>query len=43
MPNGPRHWVERIDLPDVRPLDSDTGAVWALNPDPWTLSSLDFQ
>ena len=21
-------------LPDVLPLDSDTGAVWALNPDP---------
>ena len=30
-------------VPEVLPLLSETGAVWALNPDPCTDSSLDFQ
>ena len=31
------------ELPEVLPLLSDTGAVWALKPEPWTDSSFDFQ
>ena len=32
-----------LGVPEVLPLLSETGAVWALNPDPCTDSSLDFQ
>ena len=36
-------WDYSFSLPEVLPLLSETGAVWALNPDPCTDSSLDFQ